>query len=109
MLAYERLEDETLVLAAGVPEAWVREAPGVRVRELPTHFGALTYTMCAEGDGRVRVTLGAGVYCPRGGIVIESPFERPARAVLVDGRPQPVTDPRRVSLHAMAREVLIDY
>jgi hypothetical protein len=109
MLAYERVDDEALVLAAGVPEAWVRESPGVRVRELPTHFGALSYTMCADGNGRVRVTLGADVRCPRGGIMVESPFERPLRRVQVDGRAQPAADPRRISLHSMASELIFEY
>ena len=30
MIAYEQPDNGTLVLAAGVPESWVREVPGVR-------------------------------------------------------------------------------
>jgi len=109
MLAYERVDDEALVLAAGVPEAWVREVPGVRVRALPTHFGPLDYTMCAEGVDRVRVTLGGGVRYPAGGIVVESPFDRPLRGVVVDGCAQPAVDAERVTLRSLARELILDY
>src|SRR5262249_5218069 len=85
LIAYERRDDGALVLAAGVPEAWVREAPGVRVRGLPTHFGSLDYTLCADGDDRVRMTLG-GTARPPGGFVLVSPLARPLRAALVGGR-----------------------
>jgi hypothetical protein len=109
MLAYERADDGALVLAAGVPAAWVREAPGVRVRALPTHVGALDYTMCAEGEARVRVTLGGAVRCPSAGIVVESPLAQPIRRVVVDGRQQPATDSQRVTLRSIPRELIIDY
>jgi hypothetical protein len=109
MLAYERADDGALVLAAGVPAAWVREPPGVRVRALPTHAGLLDYTMCAEGEDRVRVTLGGAVQCPSAGIVVESPLARPIRRVAIDGRQEPVTDSQRITLRAMATELILEY
>jgi len=108
LLAYEREEDGALVIAAGVPEAWVREVPGVRVRALPTHFGALDLTMCAEGEDRVRITLG-GSLRPPGGIVFESPFERPLRGVEVDGRARPAEDTRSVWLSDLPAAVVLRY
>jgi hypothetical protein len=109
MLAYERAGDGALVLAAGVPAAWVREAPGVRVRALPTHAGTLNYTMCAAGDDRVRVTLGGAVRWPNAGIVVESPFAQPLRCLVVDGHQLPATDPKRVTLRSIAVELILDY
>ncbi|MGD0950203.1 MAG: discoidin domain-containing protein [Candidatus Binatia bacterium] len=109
MLAYERADDGALVLAAGVPAAWVREAPGVRVRALPTHVGALDYTMCVGGEDRVRVTLGGAVRCPSAGIVVESPLAQPIRRVVIDGRQQPATDSQRVTLRSIPRELILDY
>ncbi len=109
MLAYERADDGALVLAAGVPEAWVREAPGIRVRALATHAGPLDYSMCAEGEDRVRVTLGASLRFPSAGVVVESPLAVPLRRVAVDGREQPIADPQRVTLRSMAAELMLDY
>lgn len=109
MLAYERADDGALVLAAGVPAAWVREPPGVRVRGLPTHAGVLDYTMCAEGEGRVRVTLGGTIRLPSAGIVVESPLAEPVRRVLVDGLEQAATDPQRVALHSMTTDLVLEY
>jgi hypothetical protein len=109
MLAYERADDGALVLGAGVPAAWVREAPGIRVRGLPTHAGPLDYTMCAAGEDLVRVILGERIRFPSAGIVIESPLQEPLRRVVVDGRQQPATDPQRFILRSMAAELVLDY
>ena len=65
--------------------------------------------MCAEGEDRVRVTLGGAFRFPSAGIVVESPLAEPMRRVVVDGRQQPATDPQRVTLRSMAAELILDY
>jgi hypothetical protein len=109
MLAYERVDDGALVLAAGVPAAWVREAPGIRVRALATHAGPLDYSMRAEGEDRVRVALGGRLRFPSAGIIVESPLAEPLRRVVVDGREEPAADPRRLVLRSMAADLVLDY
>jgi hypothetical protein len=109
MIAYERTADCALVLAAGVPEAWVREEPGVRVRGLRTHHGLLDLTMCAEGDDRVKVTIGGSIRVPEGGIVVESPYARALRAVVIDGVKSPPTDPRRVIVRNATAAIVLEY
>ncbi|HUE30640.1 MAG TPA: coagulation factor 5/8 type domain-containing protein, partial [Verrucomicrobiae bacterium] len=107
LVAYEREEDGALVVGAGVPEAWVLEAPGLRVRGLPTRFGALDLAMSADGVDRVRVAL-SGVR-PPGGIVLDSPLARPLRAVEGDARARPAGDGRRVWLPDSPAAVLLIY
>jgi hypothetical protein len=85
MFTYEREADSALVLGAGVPSAWVTEAPGIAVT-LPTHYGSVRYTMRAAGDS-VRVALSGEVRVPPGGVVVRSPLDRPLRSASVDGRP----------------------
>jgi hypothetical protein len=106
LLAYERAEDGALVLAAGVPEAWLA-APGVRVRGLPTHFGALDLALVATGDGGVRVAIGGELARPPGGIVLVSPLARPLREALVDGSRHALDAPGRVHLQEVPAEVLL--
>ncbi|HEX3108348.1 MAG TPA: discoidin domain-containing protein [Thermoanaerobaculia bacterium] len=65
MLAYERESDQSLVLGAGIPEAWLKD--GVSVRGLRTIYGPLTFS--AKGDV-VRVS---GVQVPPGGVVLMLP------------------------------------
>jgi len=66
LFAYVRGADSSLVVGAGLPRAWVADAPGVRA-ELPTPFGTLAMRMqgstCELGAMRV----------PPGGIVVAPP------------------------------------
>ena len=69
MLAYEREEDDALVLGAGIPDSWL--ARGVRVHGLRTIYGPLNFSARRTG-GRVIVTI-SGVRVPKGGIVLMLP------------------------------------
>jgi hypothetical protein len=109
MLAFERTADRALVLAAGVPEHWVCETPGIRVCGLPTHFGRLDFTMRADGEKRVAVTLGGSVRVPEAGIVIESPYAAPIRSVLVDGARVSPSDPHRFVVRATPATLTLEY
>jgi hypothetical protein len=68
LLAYERDSDQALVLAAGVPAAWISAPGGVSVKRMPTPWGLLDYSLTAEGDS-VRLKVGEGLSVPPGGIV----------------------------------------
>jgi hypothetical protein len=87
LLAYERDTDGALVLAGGVPEAWVRSGDGVTVKRLPTHYGILGYTLRADGPDTVRLRIGGDLALPPGKIVVRSPLDRPIRSVTVNGHP----------------------
>src|SRR5262249_52852199 len=49
MLAFERESDDALVVAAGVPAAWL-DGDGIRVDRLPTWYGTLAFAMRRDGD-----------------------------------------------------------
>jgi hypothetical protein len=72
MLAYEREEDESLVLGAGVPLEWLR-AHGITVRNLSTHYGPLSFTMQQVGY-RIEVKIDSGIRIPAGGIAVQVPL-----------------------------------
>lgn len=108
LVVYEDGDAGRLVIGAGIPEAWVREAPGVVATGLPTHFGALDLAIVEESDDSVRVTLGGDCAPPRG-IEIVSPLERALWEVVVDGVAQRAEDPSRVRTGSMPREVRLRY
>jgi len=108
LIVQERAGDEALVLAAGVPEAWLA-APGVRVRGLATWWGPLDLTLVASGPARVRLAFGGALRPPPGGLVIESPLPRPLREVVVDGDTRPAADPQRLHLREIPHEVELRY
>jgi hypothetical protein len=92
LFAYEREADDALVIGAGISSDWVA-AGSVAVRDLPTRYGPLTFSM--TGDRReVRVNLSGALAIPTGGLAVRSPFDTPA-TVRVDGkrvRPSPAGD-----------------
>jgi hypothetical protein len=71
MLAYEDEATGALVLAHGVPAAWL-EGGGVSVRALPTAFGPLSYTARRQEDSVV-MDIEPGLRIPPGGIVVRMP------------------------------------
>jgi hypothetical protein len=105
MFAYEREADSSLVIGAGVPEAWVMEKPGVTIRRLSTHYGVLSYTMRNE-NGNVRVSMQTGLTMPPGGLVVYSPFSRPVREIRVNGVPSGLAPSGGVVVRSLPAEVV---
>ncbi|HVF40344.1 MAG TPA: discoidin domain-containing protein [Gemmatimonadaceae bacterium] len=86
MFAYEREADSSLVIGAGIPMSWVRGQTGVRIRNLSTHYGPLTFEMRGTSDS-VTVAIAPGVRVPPGGIVVQSPSTRRVRSITLNGKP----------------------
>jgi hypothetical protein len=77
MFAYERPADETLVLMAGVPEAWTKKE-GFAVRNLRTPYGPLSYSLKIE-DGKGTLHIEALREMPVGGVAVSWPGEEPPK------------------------------
>lgn len=103
LFAYERDSDQALVLAAGVPTAWLETEEGVGVRGLRTAHGPLGYAFRRERGAYV-LTLEPGAN-PPGGFVVRWPGgETPPARVTVDGRPAAFVD-GELALPAATRRV----
>ncbi len=90
LFAYERPSDQALVLAAGIPAAWLASGLPVGVRGLRTSRGLLTYSIEREKNG-LRFSLPAGLAIPSGGIALRPPLDSPPSRVLVNGKAVPFT------------------
>jgi hypothetical protein len=66
LLAFERDSDQALVLAAGVPAAWLQAGP-VGLRGLSTAHGLLGYQLRIDGD-RLHLQRDPGLREPAGGL-----------------------------------------
>jgi hypothetical protein len=100
MLAYEREEDEALVVCAGVPETWLEQ--GIRIQRLHTFWGTLDLAVRRDGS-RVVTRIGEGLRVPPGGIVLALPGT--ARTATVNGRAAPITG-GRVTVREAPAEVV---
>jgi hypothetical protein len=72
MFAYERRHDHALVLAAGMPLAWLK-GEGVGIARLRTPYGELGYSL-RERDGQLVLSLPADAAMPPGGLVLPWPY-----------------------------------
>ena len=87
MLAYEREEDSTLVLAAGVTNAWLADS-GIVVKDLRTRWGGVSYSLAAGPAGGVLATLEqSDLRMPPGGIMVSPPLQVAAWRVYLNGKP----------------------
>jgi hypothetical protein len=109
MIAYEREEDRTLVLAAGLPLEWVLSPDGVEVKGLPTYYGTLHYTLRREGPGVLRLRVDGDLSLPACRLVARPPLPRPLQRVVVNGRPVTTFAPDSVEISELPADVLLQY
>jgi len=105
MLAYERMEDAALVVAAGIPGAWLDEGD-VTVDGLVTYWGTLGYTLRRVDAATLALSL-RGDVVPPGGIVVRAPLGGKLVAVEIDGGATDVFDAEGVTLTGRPREVVL--
>ncbi|MBN5088635.1 discoidin domain-containing protein [Stenotrophomonas maltophilia] len=72
MFAYNRDMDESLVLAAGVPTAWL-QGEGIAVQGLRTPQGQLNYRL-QRSDKQLVLEVQPGLVPPVGGVVLPWPY-----------------------------------
>jgi len=83
MLVYERERDASLVLGAGVMESWLKGPAGIRVMNLPTYFGKISYHLLRTGNV-VEAEIAGNARAPEGGFVLKSPLPIPLKLVKSD-------------------------
>jgi len=74
MVACEHEADASLVLASGMPWAWIASADGFAVNHLPTRYGTLDFKISATGTHTIHVAIGGSITMPPGGLSIAPPL-----------------------------------
>ena len=85
LFAYERQSDQSLVLAAGIPAAWL-EGDGISIRDLRTPYGKLSYAIRRDRDRIVLTIDDTGLDLPSGGLVLARPDVAKITRTLVNAR-----------------------
>jgi len=109
MFAYEREADNALVIAGGLPSAWVTTDPGVAVKRFPTRYGVLSYTLRREGSNALLLQISGDLALPPGGVAIEPPLPQPLLAVMVNGKATEFFTDKSVTIREFPAEVLLEY
>jgi hypothetical protein len=84
LFAYERPEDQSIVLAAGVAADWL-DGSGIAIEHLHTAYGELSYRLKRTG-GRIELRVAGGA-APPGGFILTWPESGTPRSASVDGKP----------------------
>jgi hypothetical protein len=105
LFAYARESDRSLVLAAGVPSAWLDDG-GIAIEGLRTPYGELGYALKRDGD-RVTLSIASGLQLPSGGIVFSWPGNSPPGATRVNGVPAQWVD-GELRIRSLPAEIVVD-
>ena len=84
LFAYERQSDEAVVLAAGIPPAWL-DGKGIALTGLRTRYGRLSYS-ARKDDKRVIVRIARDMTVPPGGFVFVWPGKASPGIAHVNGK-----------------------
>lgn len=84
LFAYERSEDQAMVIAAGVPADWL-DGDGVAIDGLRTPYGVLSYALKRDADATILVVRDTGFSVP-GGIRFAWPESTAPGRTTIDGR-----------------------
>jgi len=84
IFAYERSADHAVVLAAGIPPAWL-DGAGISVGNLRTSYGLLSYSL-KQVRGRMMLNVDAGAQLRPGHLVFIWPWKDLPRTTTVNGK-----------------------
>ena len=87
MFWYPRESDDSIVLAAGLPPAWL-DGKGVSIEGMRLPQGRLDFSLRRDGD-RLLLEAGEGLRLPEGGLVLPWPYEGMPGATTLNGQPVP--------------------
>lgn len=109
LFAFERESDDSIVIGAGVDDAWLKAKNGIAIQGLPTIHGALDLRMIREAQGALKVKLGGDLKRPQGGFVIRPPDHRNIKALHVNGLAKDTFQGTEAIIHEWPAEVLITF
>lgn len=81
----------------------------MRVRDLPTQYGRLGYSLRREAADACHVSLSGTLAIPPGGLLVLPPLPRPLLGVAIDGRESTDFGPDWVRCHTCPAELRLRY
>jgi Glucoamylase and related glycosyl hydrolases len=109
MFAFEREADQALIIAAGLVDAWLTDNFEVVVKNLPTYYGKLSYSLRHEGTDTLCLSLFGDPAMPPGKIVVRPPLPRPIAYVKANGKKIETFDAESVTISQYPVKVVMKY
>lgn len=106
LFAYERGADQALVLAAGIPSEWLA-GNGVRIENLLTAHGKLSYTLRHDGP-RLQLTISGRLTPPHGGLVFGWPYAEAPGSTFINGNPVQWEKGRELRIRSLPAVIAVE-
>jgi hypothetical protein len=109
MFVYENEYDQTLVLASALYQDWIDAPEGMSVRNLPTYYGEISYSVRKEGNS-YRFVITGDLDLPEGGIRIRN-FNggKMPSAVTVNGSEIRDFNEGEIAVRELPADLMINY
>jgi hypothetical protein len=85
MFVLERERDDAHVLAAGIPDSWVKDTSGIALQGLQTYYGSVGLDLSSHGK-QVSVEVTGTFDAVHHKLVLHSPLSQHPKSVRVDGK-----------------------
>jgi hypothetical protein len=107
MFVYED-DDSALVVGAGLRDSWLRSPDGITVKNMPTYYGKLSYTVAAQHNG-IHMTIALSAPAPRGGIIVPRLLQDPIGSIILNGKHLTVPADGSVTCSTLPADIVIQY
>ncbi len=101
-------DDSVLVVCAGLRDSWLRSTSGIAVKDLPTYYGTLSYTVRPEAKG-LRMTISLKGNVPAGGIRVPPLRAEKLRSVSINGKKIPLPPDGTLKLTHVPADILLHW
>lgn len=97
-----------LVLGAGIDRKWLSDPAGISVKGLPTHYGAVSYSVKKDGNALAINVSGGGADIPPAGYVFKLPDIGAAKSAEVNGKAVASTG-NEIVFKSLPAEIIVKY
>jgi hypothetical protein len=108
LFVYENEDDTSLVIGAGIQEAWLNSKNGISIKNLPTFFGPISYSV-KKIKNSVVIELNNKLDSECKEIILKSPIDKIIKSVLINGKISKALNGNQILLNRVDKKIVINY
>jgi hypothetical protein len=108
MFVLERERDDAHVLAAGIPDSWVKDTSGIVMPAMQTYYGPVGLKISSRKND-VTVEVSGGFDARHHRLTLHSPLSQHPKSILVDGKKVRIGKSEEVLLSRLPAHVVFRY
>lgn len=101
--------NDSLLLGLGIDEKWFERESGIGIKNFPTHYGELSYTIKKTGDNLLEIKISELRNMPKGGIIFNSPLSLPIKSVTYNDKEWNRYLKDKIFIVKLPAVILVDY